>query len=74
MGFSFRWKVRIEVPSRDPLEKAEALYPPIEMQAIDIVVVAVVVVVVVVAVVAVVVVAVVAVDCHPNVLFLVIKL
>ena len=61
MGFNFRLKVRIEVPSRDPLEKAEALYPDIEMEAIDIVVV-------------VVVVAVVAVDCHPNVLFLVIKL
>ena len=58
MGFNFRLKVRIEVPSRDPLEKAEALYPDIEMEAIDIVVV----------------VAVVAVDCHPNVLFLVIKL
>ena len=57
MGFNFRLKVRIEVPSRDPLEKAEALYPDIEMEAIDIVVVAVV-----------------AVDCHPNVLFLVIKL
>ena len=64
MGFNFRLKVRIEVPSRDPLEKAEALYPDIEMEAIDIVVVVVVVVVV----------AVVAVDCHPNVLFLVIKL
>ena len=61
MGFNFRLKVRIEVPSRDPLEKAEALYPDIEMEAIDIVVV-------------VVVVAVVAVDCHPNVLFLVNKL